>query len=217
MIAGTAVRPQEALQSTQVRYYPEVPVDTKEAILDAALNLFNQQGTASVSTNHIAQALNISPGNLYYHYRNKQEIIRALFERMFSAWDTAFQLPEDHPPTFGDLQQLVRLNFEMLWAFRFIYREQVTLLRQDLELRTRYLSVRQRGYAGFHALFASFVQAGVIPAAGEETAVTELADLCWLISEFWLTNLELSGQAVDKDHMEQGVRLLLRVIRSGGQ
>ncbi|MFN8512060.1 MAG: helix-turn-helix domain-containing protein [Chloroflexia bacterium] len=61
-------------------------MSTRERILDAALGLFNERGTAVVSTNHIAAACGISPGNLYYHFRNKEEIIRALFDRMFVMW-----------------------------------------------------------------------------------------------------------------------------------
>src|SRR5215210_4307966 len=56
---------------------------TKERVLGAALRLFNEKGTAAVSTNHIAEAAGISPGNLYYHYRNKEEIIAGLWEYRF--------------------------------------------------------------------------------------------------------------------------------------
>jgi AcrR family transcriptional regulator len=53
-------------------------VSTRARITQAALRFFNEQGTAAVSTNHMADALGISPGNLYYHFRNKAEISRAL-------------------------------------------------------------------------------------------------------------------------------------------
>ena len=61
-------------------------MSNRQRIIDAALMLFNDQGTGAVSTNHIADAAGISPGNLYYHFRNKEEIIRVLFERLFAAW-----------------------------------------------------------------------------------------------------------------------------------
>ena len=48
---------------------------TKQKIKKAAIELFNNQDTLSVTTNHIAKQAKISPGNLYYHYKNKEEII----------------------------------------------------------------------------------------------------------------------------------------------
>ena len=56
--------------------------DTQTRIVDAAQLLFNEHGTAAVSTNRIAEYCGISKGNLHYHFRTKQEIIRCLFQRM---------------------------------------------------------------------------------------------------------------------------------------
>jgi len=187
-------------------------MDTKSAILDAALDLFNEQGTAEVTTNHIAKAAGISPGNLYYHYRNKAEIIRALFERLFNAWDVIFTLNDARVPTLADLERLVRANFETLWEYRFAYRELVALLRQDDVLKGSFLEVRERGFQGFSELFRAFLAAGVLPPAIGASDVTDIAELCWLISEFWLPYLEVSSCQVDPAWMERGVQLMLRAI-----
>jgi len=104
-------------------------MSTRERILATALRLFNESGTAAVSTNHIADALGISPGNLYYHFRNKEEIIRALFEQQFARWDAGYTLPDDRMPTLDDLQQLVRTSFVMGWEYRFMYRELIAVRR----------------------------------------------------------------------------------------
>ena len=53
---------------------------TKIKILATALQLFNNEGEAQVSSVDIASVMGISPGNLYYHYKGKDEIIAALFE-----------------------------------------------------------------------------------------------------------------------------------------
>lgn len=185
---------------------------TRERILETALTLFNAQNTDAVSTNHIADAVGISPGNLYYHFRNKADIIRSLFEQLFSENDVAFALPTDRPITIADVQGLVRTNFETIWKYRFVYREIVALLRADAELRERYIAVRQRGYEGFHEIFAVLAQAGMLTAIEDAQTITEIADLCWLVSEFWLATVEISGSEVDAAQMQRGLDLMMRVL-----
>lgn len=185
---------------------------TPERILATALQLFNESGTAPVSTNHIADALGISPGNLYYHFRNKEEIIRALFEQQYARWDAIYALPGDRMPTIADLQRLVRATFVAGWEFRFIYRELIALLRRDEQLRRRWVEVRARGFDGFRQLVDLFVAAGVLHDPGDPSVVTRLAELVWLISEFWLASVEVSGETVDAAQMEHGVMLMLQVL-----
>jgi AcrR family transcriptional regulator len=185
---------------------------TRERILATAQRLFNESGTAAVSTNHIADAMGISPGNLYYHFRNKEAIIRALFEQQFARWDELYTLPDDRLPTLADLQQLVRATFVMSWDHRFIYRELIVLLRRDEQLQRRWVAIRARGFEGFRELVDLFVAAEVLRAPADPTAVTRLAELCWLISEFWLASVEVSGEAVDAVQMERGIALMLQVL-----
>ena len=185
---------------------------TRERILATALQLFNESGTAPVSTNHIADALGISPGNLYYHFRNKEEIIRGLFEQQFARWDELYSLPDDRMPTLADLQQLVRATFVTAWDYRFIYRELIALLRRDAQLQRRWVDIRARGFAGFRELVELFVAAGVLRASHNPAVVTRLAELCWLLGEFWLASVEVSGETVDAAQMEHGIALMLQVL-----
>lgn len=188
-------------------------MSTREKILDTSLRLFNEDGTAEVSTNHIADACGISPGNLYYHFSNKQEIIRELFQRLYAIWDKGLPLPLDRAPALGDLKTVVEANYQIIWQYRFAYRELVALLRQDAELRQGFLAVRQRGFDGFYKLFGAFVAAGVFSMPDDPQAVGELQEVCWLISEFWITNLEVNGRNVDEAEMQRGVSLMLRVLQ----
>jgi AcrR family transcriptional regulator len=57
-------------------------MSTRDRIIETAVNLFNDCGTRRITTNHIARAAGISPGNLYYYFRNKEEIIRAVLDLM---------------------------------------------------------------------------------------------------------------------------------------
>jgi AcrR family transcriptional regulator len=186
---------------------------TREKILDTALTLFNKDGTAAISTNHIAEAAGISPGNLYYHFKNKEEIIRELFQRLYTAWDVELQVSNPNAVQLQDINHIVETNYQIIWRYRFAYRELTALLRQDAELRTGFLAVRQRGYDGFRELLNAFAAAKLIRMPKDRQEIEELQEIIWLISEFWVNNLEMTGRKVNEAEMQRGVNLMLRVLK----
>ena len=187
--------------------------DTKERIAQTAIRLFNERGTAAVSTNHIAEAAGISPGNLYYHFRNKEEIIRAIFERMIASWEQVSALPQDHALPLTDLRRILEETFSVLWEYRFFYREFVALMRRDPELGRRYRDVRERGLANTQILLKNFVEGGVLREPEDPTAVPRLATIFWLITEFWLPFAEMGEETVGPERLREGVELLMQVLR----
>jgi AcrR family transcriptional regulator len=188
-------------------------MNTKERIVETALRLFNETGTSAISTNHIAEGMSISPGNLYYHFRNKKEIIRAILDRLVARHKGIYQLPEERPPTVVDLQRMVRQNFLLLWDYRFFYRELIALLQRDAVLKERYLAMRREGLAHFEVLFECFVDVDVIRMPADSTSIADLARICWLISDYWLPFVELESELTMPQYMQQGIRLVLQALR----
>lgn len=76
---------------------------TRERILEIALVMFNSQGEPNVTTNHIADELEISPGNLYYHFRNKDDIVEQLFAVYETRMDEALRVPQERLPNLEDI------------------------------------------------------------------------------------------------------------------
>jgi AcrR family transcriptional regulator len=187
-------------------------MNTRARIIETALGLFNEHGSGAVSTNHIAEALGISPGNLYYHFRNKEEIIRAIVEQKDARWEALYHLPHDRTPTLADVERLVRENFALVWDYRFFFRELSALTQRNPLLKERYRQMRQERLAAFEELFVQFVRAGVAYPPASPSLVANLAKLCWLISDYWLPFIELDGEPVLPDVIEQGVALYMQVL-----
>ena len=114
---------------------------TKERIVDAGVQLFNRSGVGPVTTNHIAAHLGMSPGNLYYHFKNKEEIIRGAFDRMNAEADHVWRLD----PALGPaaLHRMLTGNLALYAKYLFFARELPALLRADPVLRRRYRKIHK--------------------------------------------------------------------------
>jgi AcrR family transcriptional regulator len=92
---------------------------TRERILETALKLFNDFGEPNVTTTVIADEMDISPGNLYYHFHNKDEIVDALFGDYEKEIEGLFATPSSRLLGTEDIWLFLHLLFETIWRFRF--------------------------------------------------------------------------------------------------
>ena len=185
---------------------------TRDFVLDTAVTLFNEQGTAAVSTNHIAEAAGISPGNLYYHFKNKDDIIRAVFDRMVEEWNVVYLVPADATFDLAVLREALRQNFDLLWRYRFFYRELGVLVRHDRQLGKRHKAIQEQRQREQLALFDRLAAAGVFKWPRKRSEVEETLTMAWIVGNYWLAHLESGGETVTPELMQQGVDLILRLF-----
>ncbi len=91
------------------------PRQTRERIVETSLSLFNRDGAPHVTTADIADEMSISPGNLYYHFRNKNEIIAELYAAFEYRLDALLAAPEGRVAGIEDLWLFLHLLFEAMW------------------------------------------------------------------------------------------------------
>ncbi len=101
--------------------------DTRTRILVASLLLFNEQGEPNTSTNDIANEVDISPGNLYYHFRKKSDLINALLEEFQADARRVLQPPDIDSLSVEDFWVFLHLLLETMSAYRFLLRDMETL------------------------------------------------------------------------------------------
>jgi AcrR family transcriptional regulator len=143
-------------------------IKTRERILATGLALFNAFGEPNITTNHIADEMDISPGNLYYHFRNKDEIIYCLFERFESQIDACLEVPESRALNMEDMWLYLHLVFESIADFRFLYRDLDNLLSRNRRLRSHFRHIVLKKIATARAICRGLRDTGVLSATDAE-------------------------------------------------
>jgi len=183
---------------------------TRQRILDTSLAMFNGQGEPNVTTNHIADELEISPGNLYYHFRNKDDIIEHLFQRYEERMDSALIAPEGRLPNLEDIWLQLHLVFECIWEYRFLYRDLVDILSRNRQLRMRFARILKRASGNATAVMRGLVQNGVMRASATEIECTATNIL--VIATFWLNYASVRGDKDEQQAIRQGIVQVMMLL-----
>jgi AcrR family transcriptional regulator len=185
---------------------------TRELILETALAMFNEQGEPNVTTNHIADELGISPGNLYYHYRNKDDFVERLFARYEARMDDALVAPEGRLPNLEDVWLQLHLVFECMWEYRFLYRDLVDILARNRKLRQRFARILNRAAVSAETVLKGLAAAEILRATQDEIHAT--AENVLLVATFWLNYHAVRGANPEpaQNDLSLGIYLLLLLI-----
>ena len=186
---------------------------TRDRILQTSLQLFNDQGEPRITTNHIADEMDISPGNLYYHFRSKDEIIELLFQQFERRMDTVLQTPDRRVPDMEDMWLYLHLVFENIWEYRFLYRDLENILSRNKKLRTHFRRILERKVNTAVAICKGLTSAGIMNATDEEIAA--LARNIAVVATYWLNFQSIRGSSTpgnDSDHLALGVYQVLSLV-----
>ena len=161
------------------------PRRTRERILATSLALFNHAGEPHVTTGDIADEMNISPGNLYYHFRNKDDIIGELYDALEAEIDPLLDVPGDAPATVEDLWLLLHLLFERMGKYRFFYRDLDEITSRNRRIALRFGALTRRAERAVEALADALVAAGSMQAsiAARRARARNVA----LVATYWMS------------------------------
>lgn len=157
---------------------------TRERILEASLRLFNEFGEHNVSTTTIADEIDISPGNLYYHFHSKDELLEELFTQFETDLTGTLVAPVARRATVEDLWLFLHLLFELIWKYRFLYRDLADLLSRNRLVETHFRMLLGHKVRVAAQLCDSLVGAGEMRASTPE--VQTLSVNLVVLATFWL-------------------------------
>ena len=204
--------PSQTRPARAARPAPDGTNPTRQRILDAALRLFNERGTPQVTTNHVAAEAGLSPGNLYYWFRNKQDIVHALVLRWLEAVERQGEEAHDQPAHVHSLWDDMTLTAELDWRYRFIGREMLSLLHDDPELACIHRRTYQRRLAAQLAYARRLVRAGMLREPPPPRSLEDLVEAMWLVVENWKVHQMLMSDDGVNGWPSSGIRPLLAVL-----
>lgn len=162
------------------------PRRTRERILELSLRLFNDFGEPNVNTTLIAEEMNISPGNLYYHFKNKDDIINCIFLQFEREADRLLTVPrQDQRANVEDAWLFLHLMFELVWKYRFFYRDLNNLLINNRMFEMRFKTLLGEKVKMARWLVEGLAQSGELNASRAEREA--LATNMVVLSTYWLS------------------------------
>jgi AcrR family transcriptional regulator len=179
----------------------------RERILNTSIELFNFSGTVTITTNHIAKHLAISPGNLYFHFSDKEEIVRELFARLcadtYKSMDPKAQLTP---------QDFVERSFEVFWTYRFFHREMYHLRRRDPLLSKMWKRHLARCFVLLKKNYSNWVKDKKMREIRDPMEMKMLSDNVLLASSAYLAFFESPHKPAPRKILRNGTEHVNRLL-----
>lgn len=185
---------------------------TQLRILQAALELFNEEGTAAVSASRIAERCGISKGNLQYHFPNKRDVVFAIFQLAIAEMNAGWY--RDHlVATLDHMAAMFVRQLQLIVKYRFFYRELADLLRQDALLRRRYAENRERRLDIIEKFMHALEARGLMRLPTEPRRLRAILEVTWILSENWVNYTEYQDRELTAAAIQEGYAAILEVLR----
>ncbi len=176
-------------------------VKTRDRILNASLALFNSVGEPNVTTLLISDELDISPGNLYYHFKSKGDIVEELFDSFEDEMMDLLAVPEDADISLDQQSFFLHLLFETVARYRFLYQDLVNVLSRYDQLQARFRRLLKKKTDGFRTLCDSFRRQEMMDIT--ETELDALCEQLTLTACYW-SSFDSLSHLDDRDSVDPG-------------
>ena len=188
-------------------------MNTKDKIIATAIDLFNIHGTKAISTNHIAKEMGISPGNLYYHFGSKNDIIRSISDNFSNELGSVLKIQLDTISDFSsNLTSLFNRFFKIQQSYQFLFLEGVHLTKQDSRLLDNYTNLRSLIKKGYHELLSNLVKIKIMKRQSLNI-IDDLLDTQWIIMWYWINHTILDRNTYDDFQIKKGIKLSFSIIK----
>jgi AcrR family transcriptional regulator len=160
-------------------------LNTKQKILNASIRLFNANGMANVRLQQIANEIGISPGNLAYHFRNKEAIIEAINEDLY---EEAAEILSTYRifPNLIDFDNQLTKYFSFIQKYPFYFLDLLEIERHYPEIRSKRQFHISKMISQIRKRFDFNHQRGLILVEPRPGVYDSTANAIWVLITFWV-------------------------------
>ncbi|WP_326984919.1 TetR/AcrR family transcriptional regulator [Chryseobacterium sp. MYb264] len=186
---------------------------TREKIVSTALRLFNERGYSTVTTRHIASELNISAGNLHYHFKHSEDIVKELFMMLKQEMDyTINTLKANGSKDLEALYQYTTSTFEVVYAFRCIFLNFVDILRQIPDIENLYKELNISRKKEFLSVFSDFQRNKVFVENIPDFILDHMVTQIFIIGDNWMNYNSLTLKLNKEDALKHYIPVFLNLF-----
>ncbi|MEK6480729.1 TetR/AcrR family transcriptional regulator [Catalinimonas sp. 4WD22] len=187
-------------------------MDTKEKILHTARDLFNERGLESTSAKNIAATLEISDGNLRYHFRTKEGLVYALYMQLVEAFNQQLMQFEVQKFTLKQVYQSLTFVYSRLYTYRFLMADFVAIMRKYPKIQQHYRALTQTRKQQFAQFAEALTQEGIFKNDIPASQYAHMSEQLSLLSDAWIGHAEVLYEGDEQQKLKHYTMLAFSML-----
>ncbi len=187
-------------------------MNTRQKIMETALQLLNEKGLNQVSAKTIAARMKISDGNLRYHFRTKEDLILSLYLDLVEQLNQAFAQHQRNKITLSSMHQALSYTFDRFITYRFLLLNFTEIMRQYPTIQRHYRALYQLRQQQFSQAIQDLKLSGTLRSDINEQQYNNLAAHFNIVSDFWLAHAEILRSGDATDHLAHFTQVTFSLI-----
>ena len=179
-------------------------ITTREKIINKAVELFNKNGFGAVSLFEIAGELEMTRGNLTYHFKDKDLLLKAIADEFWSQLDIE-KSKSRLLPSFENMHNEIQLFYKFQRQYSFIFMDHHVLNHSAVKQKFR--DMTDQSIKELEATIAFAISAGNMKPEPYEGIYHNLAFTTWMVSFFWLNQQMVFGKKAHKTNKEGEMKI----------
>ena len=184
----------------------------KKLILDAARTLFNEKGYSQVTIRMIASKLNMSSGNLNYHYKKREDIFQALYFEMASEFDERVNRLSDTEISIEQIKNDIERSMKRMFDYSFFWTDLYNLLSINDKVQAHFQAVYKKRISGCLLLFKIMKEKGLMKDPSFKLEYDFLAERMINYGNTWLYSSSLYSNSLNTANIDFHVNIYLSML-----